>query len=58
MDYAVCINPSFLALVMHWIWSAFQGKRMHHVRLIVLCIIAAMLSACQSVQHRSTDAME
>ena len=27
-------------------------------RLIVLCIIAAMLSACQSVQHRSTDAME
>jgi pimeloyl-ACP methyl ester carboxylesterase len=27
-------------------------------RLIVLCIIAAMLSACQGVQHRSTDAME
>ena len=27
-------------------------------RLIVLCIIAAMLSACQSVQHRSTDAMD
>jgi pimeloyl-ACP methyl ester carboxylesterase len=27
-------------------------------RLIVLCIIATMLIACQSVQHRSTDAME